>query len=221
MNKLYEFIKERKMLCISLIMCLSTIFMGLLYFKQVDASEAFTCPKENETEDIEVLEDSSDGSINVDIKGAVENPGVYKVPEGSVVNDLIDMAGGLTMDADTKNINLSKRLENEMVIVIYTKDELKDKLALEDATIDDSLLNQDSIINNDYDVLDDTTSKKVSLNTATLEELISLPGLGEAKAKAIIDYRSACGYFKKIEDLKNIKGIGDAVFKKLEPYITV
>lgn len=68
---------------------------------------------------------------------------------------------------------------------------------------------------------DAKTSTKISLNTATLEELLTLPSIGEAKAKLIIEYRETCGLFKELEELKNIKGIGEAVYEKLVPYISL
>ena len=146
--------------------------------------------------------------VIIDIKGAITNPGVYRVKQGSIIQEVITIAGGLTSDADTKNLNLSKKVSNEMVITVFTKEEVK-KIEEEQLPIKEK---------------DNLTPKKnelISINTATEEELSTLPGIGEAKAKFIISYRENCGKFKKKEELKNIKGIGDKIYEKLASYITV
>lgn len=229
METFKEFLVEKKVFCICILLSIICLSLGFLYLKDVSAEESFHCPvtnnnvTENDDDDIETLLDI----IQVDIKGAVKNPGVYVLDEGSVVNDLILAAGGLTKDADTTNLNLSKKLENEMVIIVYTKKEMEqnvEKNLTSDADISESL-GKDSIIESDSNSTSNNTTskptKKVNLNTASLEELTTLPGIGEAKAKSIIQYRKTCGSFKVIEDLKNISGIGDSVYAKLEKYITV
>ena len=140
---------------------------------------------------------------------------------------MIKASGGLMSNADTSNLNLSKKLANEMVIIVYTKDEVKemkqsDKLG--DANITDELNENSSIIGGSETSKKTTTSKtsgKVNLNTASKEELETLNGIGSSKAESIIQYRSTCGAFRTIEDIKNISGIGDAVYAKIKDYITV
>ncbi len=228
MEAFKEFLVEKKVFCLCVLLGIICLSLGFLYLKDVSAEESFHCPvtsdkvSENNDDDIETLD-----IIQVDIKGAVKDPGVYVLDEGSVVNDLILAAGGLTKDADTTNLNLSKKLENEMVIIVYTKKEMEqnvEKNLTSDADISESL-GKDSIIESDSESSSNNTTskttKKVNLNTATLEELTTLPGIGEAKAKSIIQYRKTCGNFKVIEDIKNISGIGDSVYAKLEKYITV
>ena len=228
MENFKDFIVEKKFLFITGFLALACILMGILYLKDASAEEAFHCPVEtldmSEYED-EEQEDSS--KLRVDIKGAVRNPGVYELETGSVVNDLIKASGGLMSNADTSNLNLSKKLANEMVIIVYTKDEVKemkqnDKLG--DANITDELNENSSIIGGSETSKKTTTSKtsgKVNLNTASKEELETLNGIGSSKAESIIQYRSTCGAFRTIEDIKNISGIGDAVYAKIKDYITV
>ncbi len=121
------------------------------------------------------------------------------------------LAGGLKKDADTSNLNLSKKVSNEMVITVFTKEEIK-KLEPEKKPINETTKpNEDE--QNDTGL--------ISLNNSSLEELMTLPGIGEAKAKIIIEYREKCGKFQKKEELKNIKGIGEKVYEKLESYITI
>lgn len=130
--------------------------------------------------------------IFVDIKGAVKNPGVYQVEENSRVQNAIELAGGLTKEGDLSNINLSVLLFNEMVIIIPTKsDEV-------------SIVNDAQIKN---------ITSLVPLNTASLEELMTLSGIGASKANAIIKYREKAP-FNNIEEIINVSGIGVATYEK-------
>ena len=153
--------------------------------------------------------------------------------KNSVVIDAIGLAGGLTDQADTSLINLAKKVINEMVVIIYTLEEVK-KATEVDAiakVIDnkcvcpeiknDACLTKEENQNINSDEASTTTNDKINLNTATLEELQTLPGIGESKAQAIIDYRVEHGDFEKIEDLQEVSGIGEALYEKVKDYITV
>lgn len=176
-------------------------------------------PIENKIEEIE--------TIKIDIKGAVNNPGVYEVNLGSRLIDAINISGGLSSNADTSTINLSKILKDEMVVIIYTKKEIetitKGKTVvkyIEKECVCPKLENDacitDKITNNE-----EKGTNKISLNNATLKELTSLNGIGEAKAKLIIEYREKNGGFKSIEEIKSIKGIGNSIYEKIKDNITV
>lgn len=160
--------------------------------------------------------------IKVDIKGAVVTPGVYELDNGNRVIDVINLAGGLFEYSDTSLINLSKKLTDEMVIIIYTKDEItnskqKDTVyKIIDKECNCPKIENDSCINNFS-----SSSSLVNINTCTLEDLLAINGIGESKAKAIIEYRNQHGLFSKIEDILNVSGIGDSVFEKIKIYITV
>lgn len=168
-------------------------------------------------------------SIKVEIKGSVNKPGVYELNSNSRVEDLIKKSGGLTRDSDISIINLSKKLEDEMVVIIYNKDEIREMIRgntsikyierecvcpiLEnDGCFSNYLTNKDEIVND---------TGKVSLNTATIEELLTLPNIGESKAKDIIKYREEHGGFNNIEEIMNVKGIGKSTFEKLKDYIII
>ncbi len=170
--------------------------------------------------------------ITFDIKGAVKKPGVYKIEEGKRVIDAINLAGGLKSNADNSIINLSKKLKDEMVIIIYTKEEIKKMMEgdtvikviekecvcpkLEnDACIDEKVTNEKIEVN----VEENNEDKKISINTASINELTSISGIGESKAKSIIEYREKNGNFQKIEDIKNVSGIGESLFEKIKDYI--
>lgn len=161
--------------------------------------------------------------IIVDVKGAVKNPGVYELTNGSRVHDAIKMSGGLTNKGDTSVINLSKKLEDEMVIIVYTKDEVK---ALNKNNEIIKYVDKECVcpkITNGACINDNNSNetKKISLNNATLEELQTLPGIGESKALEIINYRKENGGFKTIEELMNISGIGQSTFEKIKDLVTI
>lgn len=189
------------------------------------------------TENSEVQEEPREvilENYKVDIKGAVKNPGVYELKIGTRIIDVIKRAGGLNSNADTSVNNLSKYIEDEMVIIIYTKEEVNnfDKILEEQKNNENLCINYNGVVNNDsctniFDEKDNNENSnlevdtKISLNTASLELLMTLPGIGESKAESIINYREKEGSFEKIEDIMNISGIGESTFEKIKDYITV
>lgn len=178
----------------------------------------------NEVEKVEV--DLKDDLVYVDIKGAVKKPGVYKINSDKKIIDVITIAGGLMENANTDNINLSKKVTDEMVIIIYTDEEVKNSNIVDTVikVIDKECvcpnIQNDGCINTEINDSITNVNKTININTATLDELMSINGLGEAKAKAIIKYREENGYFKIIDDLLNVSGIGEALFEKIKEYIT-
>lgn len=178
----------------------------------------------------------------VDIKGAVKNPGVYKLKENSRVIDVINESGGLNENADTSILNLSKKIFDEMFIIIYTKDEINkyknetistkkinEKLEKEIIVIDENnsaniKSKQNTNSNKQKENVSETQkddNNLININTASKEELLTITGIGESKADSIINYRKENGSFEKIEDIKNVSGIGDSLFEKIKDYITV
>lgn len=143
----------------------------------------------------------------------------------SRVIDVIEKAGGLTENANTTVINLSKKVTDEMVIIIYSNDQVKDfaKTKEIEQQVQNNCLQKDenSLVNDACITTSTNTSSKISINTATLEELQTLPGIGESKAKDIISYREANGSFTSVEDLLKVSGIGEAVLAKIKDYITI
>ena len=157
----------------------------------------------------------------VDVKGNVKNPGVYEFKENDRVIDAIDKAGGLSKNADTSNINLSKKLTSEMVIYVYSKNDIKNKDSLSCSNIcNTEVIEINNCIEKTSNVIN-STNNLVNINTASIEQLLTLTGIGESKAKSIIEYRETNGLFKNIEDVKNVSGIGDALFNKIKDKITV
>ena len=139
--------------------------------------------------------------IFVDIKGAVKNPGVYQMKVGDRVKDALDAAGGLTAEADSQKVNLAKRLEDQMVIVVPKVGEEAEEIPAGETR------------------KEATKDAKVNINTATVEELKTLKGVGEKKAEAIIEYRKKNGSFQTKEDLMKVRGIGKKLFESFEERI--
>lgn len=137
--------------------------------------------------------------IAVFVCGAVKHSGVYELPIGSRVYEALALAGGLTDEASSTAVNQAELLSDGQMIQIPTVEEEQAKVAQEKAK----------------------TDGLVNINTADLETLKTLPGIGDSKARSIIAYREKNGAFKAIEDIKNIEGIKDGVFAKLEGCIKV
>lgn len=152
--------------------------------------------------------------IIIDIKGEVVYPGVYEIDNNTRIIDAINMAGGLTLDADTSGINLSSKIRDEDVIIIYSNN--KDSEYYRDKKNDNFSVEDDgNNKNNDKDEI-----VLIDINTATSEELCSLPGIGEVKAKKIIEYRKK-SRFNTIEDIMNVSSIGEKLFESIKAYIKV
>jgi competence protein ComEA len=152
--------------------------------------------------------------IYVHLCGAVKKPDVYKIEENTRLVDVIELAGGLNEDAAGDFVNQASLLEDGQQIYIPTMDEVKEKTPLDYMT--SAPLPDKSESNN----LEKSNSK-ININTASQEELMTLPGIGEAKAKSIVDYRKTHNGFQSIEDIKNIVGIKDSVFQKIKDFISV
>ncbi|TWT26205.1 helix-hairpin-helix domain-containing protein [Planomicrobium sp. CPCC 101110] len=138
--------------------------------------------------------------LMVDIKGQVASPGVFELPAGSRLQDAIKAAGGFLPAADDRAINLAMKVQDEMSIYVP---EVGEEALVPSGTPTGA---SDSLVN---------------LNTATEEELMTLPGIGPSKAAAIIAYRTDTGTFQKVEDLKEVSGIGDKTFEQLAELIKV
>ena len=164
--------------------------------------------------------------LKVDIKGEINAPGIYELNSSSRVIDVIEKAGGLTENANTTVINLSKKITDEMVIIIYSNEEVANfskTKELEKQVQENCIKPSEESLKNDACISKDETqlSAKISINHATLEELQTLPGIGEEKAKNIISYREENGPFEKIEDITKITGIGESIFAKIKENITL
>lgn len=180
-------------------------------------------PKEIVKETVKTKENKEEKTENrviVDVKGAINSPGVYELTEENNVIDAINAAGGLREDSDTSNINLSKKLKDEMVIIVYNVSEvqnMKEKDKIVCPPVNDVCVTKED----EKAKLEDEETGSININTATKEQLMTLSGVGESKANAIIEYREKNGNFENVEDIKNVSGIGDNLFEKIKDNITV
>lgn len=144
--------------------------------------------------------------IYVDVKGEVHHPGVYQMKAENRVKDLIEAAGGFTPLADDQKLNLAQLLEDQMVIVVPKKgEEVNSELA-------QAPTSQKKEVGKEV---------KVNINTATVEELKTLKGIGEKKAEAIIEYRKKNGSFKNKEELMKVRGIGKKLYESFQERVIV
>ena len=157
--------------------------------------------------------DSSDhsseetGNVFIYVCGAVKDPGVYVLPEGSRVYEAIRMAGGMTPEANEAFVNQARVLVDGEQITVFTKEETQG-------------LDPDTF---EYDIpaADQVSQGKININKASAEELTSLSGIGEAKALAIIEYRETNGAFRETSDIMKVSGIGEALYNKIKDDIDV
>lgn len=167
-----------------------------------DGSDAGTASGSVDTSDAGTASesgDTSDAEICVYICGAVHEPGVYELPEGSRVHEALEMAGGMTEEAAAYALNLARIAVDGEQIYVPDAEEIQ---------------GQSILSGSGYE-------KKVNINTASMEELMTLTGIGEAKAESIIRYREENGGFQSIEDLMEIGGIKEGVFEKIKDDITI
>lgn len=166
-------------------------------------------PSESDGPDSDYDSAGKEASLHcyVHICGEVVSPGVYELEEGSRVFQAVEKAGGFTDKAAAESLNMAERINDGMKIVVLNKEEA------EAAKIRGDFFSSEEA--------SETGNSKVNLNTAAKEELMTLRGIGEAKADDIIRYRESHGGFKTIEDIMKISGIKEAAFQKIKENITV
>lgn len=202
--------------CILIILalfCISTSFY--LYgknkskvFKDEYMKNIFVEEEENNIDEENIQSTGSNvvvpnkNKILVEIKGEVKRPNVYEVEEGSIIRDLIDIAGGLTEKANINKINRAEKLRANQLIIIPDNESI----------VSGTIINNEGISSNDG---------IININSASLSDLQKINGVGAVKAQSIIDYREKNGGFKSIEDIKNVDGIGDKTFEKIKDKISI
>lgn len=187
--------KDKKRIIGSIvILFIFTVFLAVGYFiskpaKISDSSDIFK-------DSTEVL-NSDTGKISIYVNGEVKKPGVYKLDSGSRVLDAVNASGGFTENADSTRLNLAKKLKDEDQVLVNSKKQL-------------GTLPQNS---------NSSSNGLIDINSASKEELMKLPGVGEVTAQKIIDYREKNGGFSTVEDLKKVDRIGDKTLEKFKDKI--
>lgn len=220
----YRYRKQILIGVISFIIIISIVSIIVFYSlkdnKKKDKEEDVILEKKNFSK-----KEEKEELLKVDIKGEIISPGIYELSSSSRVIDVINMAGGLTEEADTSVINLSKKISDEMVIIVYSKYQVEDfKNTKEIEKQVEEKCNKNEIFSIENNACISTSSNEINgqinINTASKEELMSLQGIGEAKANDIIKYREENGKFNSIDDIKKVTGIGDNLFASIKENIT-
>ena len=220
-------LKNKKIIGLTIVSIIIFIASIFLYkqnssnaFKEEYMTEIFTEESNDNMEYDSSMKENTDNSnennleknkIVVEIKGEVARPDVYQLEEGSIIKDLIDMAGGVTEEADLSCINRAEELVNHELIIIGN---------INDET-ESSVVQNSSVSSGNSTDNDSKSSTLININTADLEQLKKITGIGDIKAQSISDYREANGGFKSLEELKNVDGIGDKTFEKIKEQITL
>ncbi len=158
---------------------------------------------------VELLPAPTAAPISVHVSGAVREPGVYQLPQGSRVKEAVDAAGGLQTEADLQALNLAARIKDGEKIHIPSEGEAASAIPSRNLELEAS----------EPDLTD--IGALVNLNTASLEELLTLPGIGETRAKEIIAYRESHAGFRSIDEIQEVDGIGPVIFERLKDLIVV
>ena len=225
--KEFIYFNKKKIILFLLCVIILIVFLGIYYWNDYFKSEnnhLESIDVKLKEDDILVKKEEEETSLCFfDIKGEVVKSGVYSIDCGKRIIDAINMSGGLTKNSDTSVLNLSKKVEDGMVIIVYSKKEVSSYLeTLEKEEMKHSICESSNIIigacyNNDTNK---SNNSLVNINTASLSELMTLSGIGESKAKSIISYREKT-LFKKIEDILNVEGIGESIYVNIKENITV
>lgn len=181
--------------------------------------------KDNDEENKESKKNESEKNIStkkitVYVSGQVEKEGIVTLDSDKRLADAVEKLGGLTKKADTNNINLAMKLEDEMHYIIPKKGQsIQENSGLSEVS---SNLNDSSKSNNtNGNNQSDSQTSKININTADVNQLDDIPGVGPATANKILSYRNENGNFKNIEDMKNVNGIGDKKFENMKEFICV
>ncbi len=210
---MYNFNKKQKIILGILGVIVAGFICYYVYAKD-ESNNTLEVEENLETQEEKTEEIYSDNVIFVHVSGAVNNEGIVELKSDSRVSDAIEKAGGVKEEAYTEEINLAYKLEDGMKIHIPTKQEKQQSANTQ------VIITTSGVVENE-EQKEETKQKKVNINTATQTELETLSGIGASTANKIITYRKEKGRFKKIEDIKNVGGIGEAKFDKIKDYITV
>lgn len=196
--------KILKICCMVSIIVLSVVLSGCeksedAEFQEISLEELEEEGTSGVEENVSVDTDEESGKIYVHVCGEVKNPGVYELDSGSRIFEAIEAAGGMTNKIAENAINQAQLLSDGQQVYVPSREEIQNQ-------------------NDEPAIMD---NGKVNINKASKEELMTLSGVGEAKADAIIRYREENGNFKSIEEIMEIEGIKEGVFRKIEDQIIV
>lgn len=223
-------LKQKKIIAIILII-LVIIAYYYLYLKNSTeeiSNQDLEVNNTQESNQTNETEKETEETIVVHISGAVNIEGIVELEAGSRIANAIEKAGGVKENADMTDINLAYPLEDGMKIHIPTKEETEANKNNENMIDESYVTSSSGGVSSKEDTnsiqgssKSTTSNEKVNINTATQEELDTLPGIGPSIASKIIDYREQNGKFNSIEEIKEVSGIGDAKYEKIKDSITI
>ncbi|MCD6106651.1 MAG: ComEA family DNA-binding protein [Caldisericaceae bacterium] len=187
---------------VSVVVLVSAVMLGTGMIMGKNLAETKVVPSEQV-----VIEDSGEPIyITSYVVGAVSKPDVYELPINSIVKDAIEKAGGPTEDADLVAINLARKVQDGEEIIVPAKQ---------------VFLSDSNDPGNSVSTASANSSGKININTASAKELEALPGIGEVKSNAIVQYRKDYGLFRDIRDIINVSGIGEKTFENIKDLIVI
>ena len=201
--------KFDKKLLTSLILLFITIIVAIYFIVKGSKSEDYVVSDFVQSTDVPNLTEEKE-RIAIHIDGEIISPGVIYLNSGSRISDAINLCGGATSSADFSKINLAYVLEDGQKVHVPSIYEPDDIETVSNDAGENVIIESRS-----------SNSNMVNINTATQAELEALPGVGASTALKIINYRNQNGKFKKIEDLMNVSGIGEAKFSTIKEHITI
>ena len=218
-------LKDNKVIIV-IISIIISIFLCVFFYTRSNLENEYTeldnyNMLQNETNIEQEQEDIS--KIYIHVTGAVKNEGVVEIKEGSRIADAVEAANGFSENADISQINLAYQLEDGQKIYIPRINDEKvngeEKVLQKEYVTDEA--GDDIIIEDETSNIKSKENEKININTADQSDLEEIPGVGEATAQKIIEYRKLNGKFKIIEDIKNVSGIGDSKFENMKEKICV
>lgn len=192
--------------CMVLFLCLCLAGCGSRTENYLASETETQVAKEQESQ--ETGEKETNGTVTVYVCGEVVSPGVYVLEEGARIGDAVETAGGFTKSASRDYWNLAELLTDGQMIRFPTAEEAKERDM--SAGAEGTSAEPQS-----------TDSGRVNLNTADVTQLMTIPGIGQTRAEAILSYREEHGPFSKPEDIMKVSGIKNALFEKMKDYITI
>ena len=214
MKNLKELLKKNISI---IIMLVAILIIGIVLYKKEEGThdvQNIFDEIENNINEVENVVTEETKKIAVHITGEVKKSGVIYLKEGSRIIDAIEKAGGTTKNADLGKVNLAYVLQDGQKVYIPNKKNNASVYISEDS-------GQDVIDNGNTNTKTENKRKKININTANKEELQSISGIGPALAEKIVSYRNTNGKFKKVEDLKNVNGIGESKYKNIKDSICI
>lgn len=206
-----EILNKKQKTIMAIIIAIMVAVIGYYIINKTEKYDYSELEKISNTEEQEEEEkDKEEEKIIIHITGEVEEGGVIELEKGARISDAIEEAGGTTEEADLSNVNLAYSLSDGQKIKIPNINEENEETIIEENAGENIIIEGNK-----------SKEEKININKATQTEIETLPGIGPSTALKIINYRNEHGKFEKIEDIKNVSGIGDSKYENIKEYICV